>query len=72
LQKTLASLGIVKGHSIALNSAATECRHVCEVAAIQGVTAAYLTHCWKSFIEYFHDQDWGDGGMTEWCSDSFS
>jgi len=23
-------------------------------------------HCWKSFIEYFrHDQDWGDGGMTE-------
>jgi len=23
-------------------------------------------HCWKSFGEYFrHDQDWGDGGMTE-------
>ncbi|MEO0688383.1 MAG: YcjF family protein, partial [Cyanobacteria bacterium J06649_11] len=35
--------------------------------AIQGVTAAYLTRiAGKSFIEYFrHDQDWGDGGMTE-------
>jgi hypothetical protein len=35
--------------------------------AIQGVSAAYLTRiAGKSFIEYFrHDQDWGDGGMTE-------
>jgi hypothetical protein len=35
--------------------------------AIQGVTAAYLTRiAGKSFIEYFrHDQDWGDGGITE-------
>jgi hypothetical protein len=35
--------------------------------AIQGVTAAYLTRiAGKSFIEYFrHDQDWGDGGISE-------
>ena len=35
--------------------------------AIQAVSAAYLTRiAGKSFIEYFrHDQDWGDGGMTE-------
>ena len=41
--------------------------------AIQGVTAAYLTHiAGKSFIEYFrHDQDWGDGGMTEVVQQQF-
>ena len=35
--------------------------------AVQSVSAAYLTRiAGKSFIEYFrHDQDWGDGGMTE-------
>jgi hypothetical protein len=35
--------------------------------AIQAVTTAYLTRiAGKSFIEYFrHDQDWGDGGITE-------
>jgi len=35
--------------------------------AIQAVSAAYLTRiAGKSFIEYFrHNQDWGDGGMTE-------
>jgi hypothetical protein len=34
---------------------------------IQGVSAAYLTRiAGKSFVEYFrHDQDWGDGGITE-------
>jgi hypothetical protein len=41
--------------------------------AIQGVTAAYLTRiAGKSFIEYFrHDQDWGDGGMTEVVQQQF-
>jgi len=31
------------------------------------VSAAYLTRiAGKSFVEYFsHDQDWGDGGITE-------
>jgi len=35
--------------------------------AIQGVTAAYLTHiAGKSFVEYFrHDQDWGGGGGAD-------
>jgi len=60
-------LGIIKGAIQLLNSAATECRHVCGWQGDSGVTAAYLTHiAGKSFIEYFrHDQDWGDGGMTE-------
>ncbi|MFM6279145.1 MAG: YcjF family protein, partial [Dolichospermum sp.] len=41
--------------------------------AIQGVTAAYLTRiAGKSFIEYFrHDQDWGDGGITEVVQQQF-
>jgi hypothetical protein len=40
---------------------------------IQGVTAAYLTRiAGKSFIEYFrHDQDWGDGGITEVVQQQF-
>ena len=68
LGKTLASLGIVKG---ALELFATALQFnlgtVIVGKAIQGVTAAYLTRiAGKSFIEYFrHDQDWGDGGMTE-------
>ncbi len=68
LAKTLASLGIVKG-AIQLLSTALQTNPATFIVgkAIQGVTAAYLTRiAGKSFIEYFrHDQDWGDGGMTE-------
>lgn len=37
------------------------------------MTAAYLTRiAGKSFIEYFcHDQDWGDGGITEVVQEQF-
>ncbi len=68
LAKTLASLGVVKG---ATQLVATALQFhfgtILVGKAIQGVTAAYLTRiAGKSFIEYFrHDQDWGDGGMTE-------
>jgi uncharacterized protein len=68
LAKTLASLGIVKG-AIQLLSTALQFNVATIVVgkAIQGVTAAYLTRiAGRSFIEYFrHDQDWGDGGITE-------
>ncbi|MDF5716621.1 MAG: GTP-binding protein [Rhizonema sp. NSF051] len=68
LAKTLASLGIVKG-ALELISTALQLNVGTFVIgrAIQGVTAAYMTRiAGKSFIEYFrHDQDWGDGGMTE-------
>jgi small GTP-binding protein len=68
LGKTLASLGIVKG-AIELLSTALKLNVATYLVgkAIQGVTAAYLTRiAGKSFIEYFrHDQDWGDGGITE-------
>jgi small GTP-binding protein len=68
LAKTIASLGIVKG-AIQLLSTALQLNVATFIVgrAIQGVTAAYLTRiAGKSFIEYFrHDQDWGDGGMTE-------
>ena len=68
LAKTLASLGIVKG-AIDLISTALQLNLATYVVgkAIQGVTAAYLTRiAGKSFIEYFrHNQDWGDGGITE-------
>jgi GTPase SAR1 family protein len=68
LGKTLASLGIVKG-AIELLSTALQLNVATYLIgkAIQGVTAAYLTRiAGKSFIEYFrHDQDWGDGGITE-------
>jgi uncharacterized protein len=68
LAKTLASLGIVKG-AIQLLSTALQLNVATFIVgrAIQAVTAAYLTRiAGKSFIEYFrHDQDWGDGGMTE-------
>lgn len=68
LGKTLASLGIVKG-SITLVTTALNLSigGIMVGRVIQGVTAAYLTRiAGKSFIEYFrHDQDWGDGGITE-------
>lgn len=68
LGKTLASLGIIKG-AIQLLSTALQLNLATYLVgkAIQGVTAAYITRiAGKSFIEYFrHDQDWGDGGITE-------
>ena len=74
LAKTLASLGIVKG-AIELLSTALQLNVATFVIgrAIQGVTAAYLTRiAGKSFIEYFrHDQDWGDGGITEVVQQQF-
>ncbi len=68
LGKTLASLGIVKGAMQLLTTALQlNVATLLVSKAIQGVTAAYLTRiAGKSFIEYFrHDQDWGDGGITE-------
>lgn len=74
LAKTIASLGIIKG-AIQLISTALQLHVATFVVgrAIQGVTAAYLTRiAGKSFIEYFrHDQDWGDGGMTEVVKQQF-
>lgn len=74
LGKTLASLGIVGG-AIQLISRALQLNIATLIVgkAIQGVTAAYLTRiAGKSFIEYFrHDQDWGDGGMTEVVQQQF-
>ncbi|MEG3921757.1 GTP-binding protein [Microcoleus sp. T3_A4] len=68
LAKTLASLGIVEG-VIQVVSRALQLSLAGFVLgkAIQAVSAAYLTRiAGKSFIEYFrHDQDWGDGGITE-------
>ena len=68
LAKTLASLGIVKG-ALELLSTVLQFNVATIVVgkAIQGVTAAYLTRiAGRSFIEYFrHNQDWGDGGITE-------
>ncbi|XLQ11553.1 MAG: GTP-binding protein [cyanobacterium endosymbiont of Epithemia adnata isolate EadnSB Bon19] len=68
LGKTLVSLGIVKG-ALDLLSKALQLNITTYLVgkAIQGVTAAYLTRiAGKSFVEYFrHDQDWGDGGITE-------
>ncbi len=68
LAKTLTSLGIIKG-AVELLTTALEFNLATIAAsrAIQGVSAAYLTRiAGRSFIEYFrHDQDWGDGGMTE-------
>ena len=74
LGKTIAGLGIVKG-AIELLSTALQLNVATFIVgrAIQGVTAAYLTRIsGKSFIEYFrHDQDWGDGGMTEVVQQQF-
>lgn len=68
LGKTLASLGIVKG-AVTLISTAMQLSigGILVGRAIQAVSAAYLTRiAGKSFIEYFrHNQDWGDGGITE-------
>ena len=68
LGKTLVSLGVVKG-AVELMAKALQLNVTTYVVgkAIQGVSAAYLTRiAGKSFIEYFrHDQDWGDGGITE-------
>ncbi|HEY9846709.1 MAG TPA: YcjF family protein, partial [Candidatus Caenarcaniphilales bacterium] len=68
LAKTLGSLGIVRG-AIELISSALQLSVGGFIVgtAIQSVSAAYLTRiAGKSFIEYFrHDQDWGDGGITE-------
>lgn len=68
LGKTLVSLGVVKG-AVQLLAGVLQLNITTLIVgkAIQGVTAAYLTRiAGKSFIEYFrHDQDWGDGGITE-------
>lgn len=68
LGKTLVSLGVVKG-AVELLARALQFHFATYLVgkAIQGVTAAYLTRiAGKSFVEYFrHDQDWGDGGITE-------
>ncbi|WP_208345013.1 YcjF family protein [Aetokthonos hydrillicola] len=74
LAKTIASLGIVKGALQILSTALQLNIGTLIIGrAIQGVTAAYLTRiAGKSFIEYFrHDQDWGDGGMTEVVQQQF-
>jgi hypothetical protein len=68
LAKTLASLGIVKGAVGILTTVIEFSMGGLLISrAIQGVSTAYLTRiAGKSFIEYFrHDQDWGDGGITE-------
>jgi uncharacterized protein (DUF697 family)/GTP-binding protein EngB required for normal cell division len=74
LAKTLTSLGILKGALGALTFALqTNIGTVLVGKAIQAVTAAYLTRiAGKSFIEYFrHDQDWGDGGITQVVQQQF-
>jgi GTPase SAR1 family protein len=74
LAKTMASLGIVEG-AVKLVSSALQLSVATFLVgkAIQGVSAAYLTRvAGKSFIEYFrHNQDWGDGGMTEVVQQQF-
>lgn len=68
LGKTLVSLGVVKGALELLTTALQmNISTILVGKAIQGISAAYLTRiAGKSFIEYFrHDQDWGDGGITE-------
>ena len=68
LGKTLVSLGVVKG-AVDLVARALQFTATTYVVGkvIQGISAAYLTRiAGKSFVEYFsHDQDWGDGGITE-------
>ncbi len=68
LGKTLVSLGVVKG-AVDLIAKALQFTATTYVVGkvIQAISAAYLTRiAGKSFIEYFsHDQDWGDGGITE-------
>jgi hypothetical protein len=68
LGKTLVSLGVVKG-AVELLARALQTNVATYIVGkvIQAVTAAYLTRiAGKSFVEYFrHDQDWGDGGISE-------
>jgi small GTP-binding protein len=67
LAKTLAGLGLIKGSTqLIATSLQVNIATIVVGRAIQGVTAAYLTHiAGRSFIEYFRqNQDWGDGGMT--------
>jgi hypothetical protein len=68
LGKTLVSLGVVKG-AVEILAKALQFHFATYIVGkvIQAVSAAYLTRiAGKSFVEYFrHDQDWGDGGMTE-------
>lgn len=68
LTKTLIGLGVVKGVMQIVTAAisVTVVGYILK-STIQSVTAAYLTRiAGKSFIEYFsHDQDWGDGGISE-------
>ncbi|MTF37600.1 GTP-binding protein [Cyanobacterium aponinum UTEX 3222] len=68
LGKTLVSLGVVKG-AVELVAKALQFTAATYVIGkvIQAISAAYLTRiAGKSFVEYFsHDQDWGDGGITE-------
>jgi uncharacterized protein (DUF697 family) len=68
LAKTMTGLGIVKG-AMGILTAALQVNIATAIIsrAIQAVTAAYLTRiAGRSFIEYFrHDQDWGDGGISE-------
>ncbi|MBD2636995.1 DUF697 domain-containing protein [Limnothrix sp. FACHB-881] len=68
LAKTMTGLGIVKGAMGILTTALQVNIATAIISrAIQAVTAAYLTRiAGRSFIEYFrHDQDWGDGGISE-------
>jgi uncharacterized protein len=68
LAKTLTSLGIIKGATELLTTALEfNAATIVVSRAVQGISAAYLTRiAGRSFIEYFrHNQDWGDGGITE-------
>ena len=68
LAKTLAGLGLIKGSTQLLaTSLQMNLATIVVGRALQGITAAYLTHiAGRSFMEYFRqNQDWGDGGMTE-------
>lgn len=74
LAKTLVGVGIVRG-VIEIVSTALEFSVGGFIVgkSIQSISAAYLTRiAGKSFIEYFrHDQDWGDGGISEVVQQQF-
>ncbi|KKJ01351.1 YcjF family protein [Prochlorothrix hollandica] len=71
LARTLTSLGLIKGSLQLMTTLSTTLQlNITTIAVgriIQGISAAYLTRiAGRSFIEYFrHNQDWGDGGITE-------
>jgi len=68
LTRTVISLGIVKGVSqIITTMISVTVVGLVVRSAVQSITGAYLTRiAGESFIEYFsHNQDWGDGGITE-------